>query len=101
MLTVLNIAPVKEKIKLVTDPVTITNKIDFKAATTIPSLLPKNKIVIKTTIFERPNLAPGIATGVGNIISNKPMTKPKDTSSDKKIIFLILNVVPHPLLLCL
>lgn len=76
-------APPKEKKKLDTAPVTSAKITVLKIETKKPSLYPMATIVTSTTIFDRPSLAPGMATGSGITLSKRPRTIPKALSRDK------------------
>ena len=79
----LKIAPPIEKKKLETAPVTSANITVLNIDTKNPSLYPMATIVTRTTIFDKPSLAPGIATGSGITLSKSPRTIPKALSRDK------------------
>lgn len=79
-------APVKLYIKLDILPVISISTTLLRAETTKPSLNPNKTKETKTTIFERPNLAPGIVRGKGIDDSKTLKPSPVDTKTDKKII---------------
>ncbi len=89
-------APVKENIKLETPPVIKTNTKLFKSAMAMPSLYPKTDIVIKTTIFESPSLAPGTGIGRGICDSKSPRTSPNAVKRERKTHFFVFNLTSHP-----
>ena len=79
-------------------PVTSTSTKLFRTLTVKASLKPNMTKVTKITIFERPSLAPGMATGNGIADSMTDKANPMDTSKDKSIIFLVLFISLPPLI---
>ncbi len=79
----LKIAPPIEKKKLETAPVTRAKITVLNIDTKKPSLYPIETMHTRTTIFDSPNLAPGIAIGRGITLSKSPNTIPMELSRDK------------------
>jgi hypothetical protein len=102
----LNIAPDMLYIKLETLPVISIRSTLFSIETIIPSLNPKTTNVTNITIFDRPNLAPGIAMGKGIADSKTLKASPIATNKDIKIILFslfmpYLFLVIHNVNLCI
>ena len=88
----LKIAPGKLYKKLEMLPVKSIKTILLRLETIKASLKPKITKVTKTTILDKPSLAPGIAIGRGILDSNMLRPKPTATNRDKNIIFFNLFI---------